>query len=294
MRNSLLAALMAATVLVPAAATAQDDHQGHGGGRGDGTAQRTMPNDGSAPRAERPQREAGRSFQPLVQAQAQAQVQPPVQAQPQFQQRDRGDRGDQGNRSDARNGFRGARPVQMQQQQQAQQATPDRFRGGGDRTGYRGGQGVVTQDYRRTDGRRTEDRRDERRDDDRTYGGRGNQGYQGYIGTRGYNGGNQAWSRDWRRDNHYNYSVYRNQNRNAFRLPRYYAPYGWSYGYRRFSIGFTLSSILYDQDYWIDDTDYYRLPPAYGPYRWVRYYNDALLVDLRSGYVVDTVYDIFW
>ena len=102
------------------------------------------------------------------------------------------------------------------------------------------------------------------------------------------------WNRDWRRDNRYNYSVYRNQNRNAFRLPRYYAPYGWGYGYRRFSIGFTLSSILFDQDYWIDDADYYRLPPAYGPYRWVRYYNDALLVDIRTGYVVDTVYDIFW
>jgi len=26
----------------------------------------------------------------------------------------------------------------------------------------------------------------------------------------------------------------------------------------------------------------------------VRYYNDALLVDLDSGRVVDTVYDIFW
>jgi hypothetical protein len=36
------------------------------------------------------------------------------------------------------------------------------------------------------------------------------------------------------------------------------------------------------------------LPPAYGPYRWVRYYNDALLVDIYTGRVVDTVYDIFW
>ncbi|MEG8047084.1 RcnB family protein [Sphingomonas aerolata] len=36
------------------------------------------------------------------------------------------------------------------------------------------------------------------------------------------------------------------------------------------------------------------MPEAYGPYRWVRYYNDALLVDLDSGRVVDTVYDIFW
>ena len=38
----------------------------------------------------------------------------------------------------------------------------------------------------------------------------------------------------------------------------------------------------------------YRLPEAYGPYRWVRYYNDALLVDIRDGRVVDVVNDIFW
>lgn len=66
------------------------------------------------------------------------------------------------------------------------------------------------------------------------------------------------------------------------------------YGYRRFSIGYTLSSLLFSQNYWINDPFYYRLPPAYGPYRWVRYYNDALLVDIHSGRVVDVIHDIFW
>ena len=55
-----------------------------------------------------------------------------------------------------------------------------------------------------------------------------------------------------------------------------------------------LTSGLWGQDYWIDDPWSYRLPEAYGPYRWVRYYNDALLVDGRSGFVVDVIYDIFW
>ncbi|BCA58538.1 hypothetical protein HMP06_1307 [Sphingomonas sp. HMP6] len=131
--------------------------------------------------------------------------------------------------------------------------------------------------------------RNGRQDDRRGYSSNYNRGWDG-----NWNGNNRNWNRDWRRDNRYNYNVYRNQNRNIFRLPRYYAPNGWGYGYRRFSIGFTLSSILFNQNYWIDDADYYRLPPAYGPYRWVRYYNDALLVDIRTGYVVDTVYDIFW
>ncbi|WP_239017833.1 RcnB family protein [Sphingomonas aracearum] len=102
------------------------------------------------------------------------------------------------------------------------------------------------------------------------------------------------WNRNWRRDSRYDYGRYRAQNRSLYRLPLYYAPSSWSYGYRRFGIGFTLSSILFDQSYWIDDPISYRLPPAYGPYRWVRYYNDALLVDVRSGQVVDAIYDIFW
>ncbi len=119
---------------------------------------------------------------------------------------------------------------------------------------------------------------------------------QGY-GRGGYNQGyNQrgAWNRGWRNDNRYAWSNYRASNRGAYRLPRYYAPSGWGSGYRRFGVGFSLNSILYNQNYWIQDPYTYRLPEAYGPYRWVRYYNDALLVDLDSGRVVDTVYDIFW
>ena len=123
---------------------------------------------------------------------------------------------------------------------------------------------------------------------------------QGFAGGPGYRPGPSqqgrggAWNRGWRGDHRYDWGGYRAQNRGAFHLPRYYAPRGWGYGYRRFSPGFTLSSVLFSEDYWIDDAYDYRLPQAYGPYRWVRYYNDALLVDIRSGYVVDTVYDIFW
>ncbi|HEU0067162.1 MAG TPA: RcnB family protein [Sphingomonas sp.] len=104
----------------------------------------------------------------------------------------------------------------------------------------------------------------------------------------------QAWNRGWREDRQYDWGNYRAGNRSAYRLPRYYAPSGWGYGYRRFSVGITLNSVLFDQNYWIEDPYTYRLPEAYGAYRWVRYYNDALLVDLRYGRVVDTVYDIFW
>ena len=108
-----------------------------------------------------------------------------------------------------------------------------------------------------------------------------------------YRNWNRNWSRDWRRDQRYDWQRHRYSNRNLFSGNRYYAPYGWNYGYRRFSIGFSLSYVLYDQRYWIEDPYAYRLPPADGPYRWVRYYEDVLLVDLRSGQVVDAIYDFF-
>ncbi|WP_258047669.1 RcnB family protein [Sphingomonas citri] len=102
------------------------------------------------------------------------------------------------------------------------------------------------------------------------------------------------WDRDWRRDQRYDWSGYRSSNRYAYRLPRYYAPYGWGGGYTRFGIGVRIAPTLFARSYWIDDPYAYRLPDAYGPYRWVRYYDDALLVDLDSGQVVDVIYDIFW
>lgn len=104
----------------------------------------------------------------------------------------------------------------------------------------------------------------------------------------------RSWSRSWRTDRRYDWNGYRQANRNVYRLPRYYPPSGYGYGYQRFSVGLTLGSMLYGSGYWINDPYAYRLPPADGPYRWVRYYNDALLVDLETGEVVDMVYDLFW
>ncbi len=101
------------------------------------------------------------------------------------------------------------------------------------------------------------------------------------------------WDRDWRRNQRYDWERYRDRYRDRYRY-NYYAPRGWSYGYRRFSIGIEIWSGLYDNRYWISDPYYYRLPPVYGSLRWVRYYDDALLVDTRSGYVVDVIYDFFW
>ncbi|HKN42237.1 MAG TPA: RcnB family protein, partial [Sphingomicrobium sp.] len=100
------------------------------------------------------------------------------------------------------------------------------------------------------------------------------------------------WSRDWRKNNHYNWYSYRSRYGSLYRLGRYNDPYG--YGYRRFSIGYNLWPSYFGSNYWLNDPWQYRLPPAYGPYRWVRYYDDALLVNTYDGQVADVIHNFFW
>jgi hypothetical protein len=105
--------------------------------------------------------------------------------------------------------------------------------------------------------------------------------------------GRRDGDRNWRSNNRYDWQRYRYSNRSAYHIGRYYSPYR-NYSYRRLSIGFGLDSLFYSSRYWINDPFYYRLPEVYGPYRWVRYYDDALLVDIYTGEVVDVIYDFFW
>jgi len=104
--------------------------------------------------------------------------------------------------------------------------------------------------------------------------------------------GDRQWASHWRSDRRYDWRRHREHNRSIFRIGRYYDPYG--YRYRRFSIGFNLWPSYYGSSYWLNDPWQYRLPPAYGPYRWVRYYDDALLVNIYNGRVVDVIHNFFW
>jgi hypothetical protein len=307
MRKIMLAAIMAASALVPAAAFAQNEEHGRGGwrqheGNGQQGARPVQPQaqPQQQPRFERPQGQPdARHFD---RSQVQSQAQPQVQAQPQPQSR--------GNWQGGRAGGWAGRqqqpqqPVVTPQGQQAQQVQQDwRRRDGrsdqrtdGRQQGARGDwRGNVGQQGARGDWRGNVGQQGARGDWRGNAGQQGARGdWRGNAGQRADNRGGSNWNRNWRTDNRYDWSNARRYHRDNFHLPRYYAPYGWDGGYRRFSVGFRLSSILFDQNYWIDDASYYDLPPAYGPYRWVRYYNDALLVDIYSGEVVDTVYDIFW
>lgn len=101
------------------------------------------------------------------------------------------------------------------------------------------------------------------------------------------------WDRGWRNDGRYAWQDYRNRNRQIYRLPRYNPP-RWGYSYRRWSPGVRWDSWYYGSSYWIADPWFYRLPPAYGDLRWVRYYDDAVLVDIRTGEIVDIIHSFFF
>ena len=110
--------------------------------------------------------------------------------------------------------------------------------------------------------------------------------------TRQHDRRHAAWNTSWRNNQSYDWRGYRNRYSSLYNLSNYYDPY--RNGYRRFSIGINLWPSYYSSRYWLNDPAQYRLPPAYGPYRWVRYYDDALLVNIYTGQVVDVVHSFFW
>src|SRR3546814_3829298 len=89
------------------------------------------------------------------------------------------------------------------------------------------------------------DRRDDRR---------GNGGGSGWNGGSAWNAGRRfddrtrwqgqrRWDNGWRNDRRYDWYSYRARYGDRYRIGRYYAPRGWSYGYSRFSIGIFLNSL---------------------------------------------------
>lgn len=298
MRRRWIAALMAAAALVPGMAAAQD----RGGGRGQGGWQQRQGNsDGGRQRAApqsrpdtAPQRQnngSNRTWQQRPQAAR-------TEAGREFRQERRDDRRTfaaerQRDRQALTSGAVTRDAYRADRNRDAQAFRQDRRED--QRDFSRDRRNEVQRSWSRSgadwnDHGRDQARRSDWNDQRRWYGGN-DRGY-GRGDWRG--DGRGGWNRDWRRDQRYDWNRWRYANRNVFRLPRYYAPYGWNYGYRRFAVGAVMSSMLFAQSYWINDPWAYRLPDAYGDYRWVRYYNDALLVDVYSGEVVDVIHDIFW
>jgi len=73
--------------------------------------------------------------------------------------------------------------------------------------------------------------------------------------------------------------------------PVYRWPHGWHYQVWR--VGMILPPVLFVPDYYYDGYGGLGLQAPPPGYRWVRYGDDLLLVNLRTGAVEDVVYDVF-
>jgi len=287
MRAFVIAILLAGAAATPALAQAQDQ-DGHGHGRhnqqqnnGGGQPAQAPRGEGHANRSDgggfnRPQAPQFVHQPPVVVQQGQGSgfdrprfdgrgtVAP--QGEPQ-QHAYRGYRGGFGGRDNV------APQVDVQQQ------------GYGYRGGYTGGQRQPVEQVRNWNGQRG------------NWNGQGSNYYrqqqvvqqQSRDGSRWASGG---WNRDWRNDRQYDWRRYRDQHRSTFHLGVYFDPFG--YGYRSFDVGYQLYQGYYAQQYWINDPWDYQLPPPAPGTVWVRYFNDALLVDMYSGEVVDAIHGFFW
>jgi hypothetical protein len=280
MRKALIGFILAATVMTPIAAEAQRHHDNDGGShsRGDGGSHSRGSNGNGEARAARieARNEArSQSSQPQQAQQSRAQVaqSPRGDGNRGGWNRGNGD-GNRGNRGGG-DGNRHTRGTQPSIYPQAWQGNPNDPR---------------LQHYRELERRNQNSGYDR----NRRGGDRDGRNWRNDRNDRhGRHNWRNDWNRGWRNDNRYNWSSWRNQNRNRYHLSRYYSPYrNWSY--RRFSVGLFLDSLFYNQRYWIGDPWQYRLPPAPYGTQWVRYYNDVLLVDVYTGEVVDVIYDFFW
>lgn len=266
------AALLAATVLsgaLPASASAQD--------RGWRTDRAEQRGDARGDRQDR-----GRADRPDRVRVSQSDNRPRGQQPGEFR------RGPDAPRMTQRRDDRRDGDVRRQYSGPRSQNPPARIVNNDRRDRYRG-----NSDYRRDN---RADYYDGRRDDR----ARGDDRRRGYVDNRSYNrggdyrwtGGGGNWDRRWREDRRYDWRGYRNGNRGIYSLPRYYGARGASY--RQWSPGYRLDPYYYGSSFWISDPWRYRLPPVYGYNRWVRYYDDVMLVDTRSGYISDVELNFFF
>lgn len=101
---------------------------------------------------------------------------------------------------------------------------------------------------------------------------------------RDLNNSRRELREDWR--------DYRQSHRDVYRRPAYAGPRG--YAYRPVAVGHRFDQAYYGQRYWVNDYGRYRLPAPRAGHRWVRYGNDVVMVNMRTGRVVTVYNRFFW
>lgn len=97
--------------------------------------------------------------------------------------------------------------------------------------------------------------------------------------------------RDDRRETRGDWHDWRRTHPDVYRGAAYEGPRGWAY--RPVTIGYRFAPTYYDRRYWIDPAPY-RLHPVGIDRRWVRYGNDVLLVNVRTGRVLEVNRGFFY
>jgi len=192
-----------------------------------------------------------------------------------------------------RGGFDGRRRDDTQQQQQVVQQQQQQWQGRnrGTWTGSQTKQTQTNGGWSRDRGSWSHDRdgdfRQRQVDQQARDSSRWAQSGQQWNGQR-YSGN---WNRNWRNDSRYDWRRYRDRNRSVFHIGVYFDPFGYSY--RPYNIGYQMYGAYLGQQYWIDPA-LYGLPYPPPGTQWVRYWNDAVLVDMYTGEVIDVIRDFFW
>ena len=98
-------------------------------------------------------------------------------------------------------------------------------------------------------------------------------------------------ARENRRETREDWRDYRRTHRDTFRPGVYSGPRG--YRYRPVNVGYRFAPEYYGSRYWVNWSNY-RLPRPGAYQRWIRYGNDVVLINARTGRVIQVYNSFFW
>ncbi len=104
--------------------------------------------------------------------------------------------------------------------------------------------------------------------------------------------GNYKEAREDQRELREDWRDYRKAHRNVYHRKAYVAPRGMRY--KAVRTGAQLNRAFYAKPYWVSNYSTYRLPRPGNNLTYVRYGNDVLLVNTRTGRVVQVYNGFFW
>lgn len=96
--------------------------------------------------------------------------------------------------------------------------------------------------------------------------------------------------REAKREHREDWRDYRRANRAVYARGNWNAPFR----YREWQPGVRIQPVYYSSRYYIANPHRYRLPAPGRNLRWVRHYDDVLLVNVRTGRVVQVHRNFFW